>query len=96
MRLEEALRILKEHREEIPEFGVTSLSVLGSVARNEARPESDVNILVEFGVPMGYFGLARLQRYLEGLLGRKVDLATVGALREKMREQVLREAVRAA
>jgi predicted nucleotidyltransferase len=96
MLLEDALRILREHWEEIASFGVTSISVFGSVARGEAGPDSDVDILVEFGVPVGLFKFVRFQRYLESLLGRRVDLATPGALREQMREQVLREAVHAA
>jgi uncharacterized protein len=96
MPLYEVLHILREHREEIAGFGVTSLSVFGSVARGEAGPESDVDMLVEFGAPIGLFGFVRLKDYLESILGRRVDLAMVGALREQMRERILREAVRAA
>ncbi|MBI2863794.1 MAG: nucleotidyltransferase family protein [Chloroflexi bacterium] len=96
MRLDEVLRLLKAHREEIVDFGVTSLSVFGSVARDEAGPNSDVDILVEFGVRIGLFQFVRLKNYLEKLLGRPVDLAMVGSLREEMREQILGEAVRAA
>ena len=96
MRKEEALRILAQHREEIYAFGVASLAIFGSVARNEAGPDSDVDILVEFAVPTGYFGLFRLQRRLEELLGRRVDLATPGAVRESMKDRILLEAVHAA
>ncbi len=96
MPLDEVLRILRQHRGEIASYGVTSLSIFGSVARGEAGPESDVDVLVEFGVPVGLFEFVRFQQFLEKLLGQRVDLATVGALRENMREQILREAVRAA
>ena len=96
MRRDEALRIIAEHRDGIAEFGVTSLSIFGSVARDEAGPNSDVDVLVEFGVPVGYFELIRLGNYLEKLLGRRVDLATMGALRSTMKDQILKEAVRAA
>lgn len=96
MSLEEVLRIIREHRDEIAGYGVTSLSIFGSVARGEAGPRSDVDVLVEFGVPVGLFHLVKFQHYLERLLGRRVDLATIGALRENMREQILQEAVRAA
>jgi predicted nucleotidyltransferase len=96
MRREETLRLLAEHREEIAGFGVKSIAIFGSVARDEARPDSDIDVLVEFGVPVGYFGFLRLKRYLESLLGRAVDLATPYALREQMREQILEEAIRAA
>ena len=96
MRRDEALRLLAAHREEIGRFGVKSLAIFGSVARDQAGPNSDVDVLVEFSVPVGLFTFLRLQHYLEDMLGRRVDLATPDALRESMREQVLREAVRAA
>lgn len=96
MHLDEALRILAEHREEIAGYGVTSLFVFGSVARGEAGPESDVDVLVEFGAPIGLFQFVRLKDYLESVLGRQVDLAMPGALREQMRDRILSEAVRAA
>jgi uncharacterized protein len=92
----EALGILAEHRDEIAAYGVKSLAIFGSVARNEARPDSDVDVLVEFGVPTGIFEFLRFQRYLQGVLGRRVDLATPAALHPRMREQILTEAVHAA
>ena len=96
MRLAEVLRIIGQHREEIASYGVTSLAVFGSVARDEAGPRSDVDMLVEFGAPVGLFKFVRFKDYLEKILGRRVDLTTIGALKEQMREQVLKEAVRAA
>ena len=53
MRRDEALRLLAAHREEIARFGVKSLAIFGSVARDEAGPDSDVDVLVEFSVPVG-------------------------------------------
>jgi len=96
MQREEILRILAEHKEELRRFDVKSLALFGSIARGEERADSDVDILVEFSKPVGLFEFIRLKRSLEGLLGRPVDLATPAAIREKMREQVLREAVYAA
>ena len=96
MRREEALRILSQHHEEILSFGVDWLAIFGSVAHDEAGPDSDVDVLVEFSVPIGLFGCIRLKQYLEQMLGRSVDLATFDAIREPMRESVLREAIRAA
>jgi hypothetical protein len=80
------------------DFAVTRLAVFGSVARNEARADSDVDILVEYepGARVGLFEFVRLQRYLSEVLGRRVDLPTPDALREEMREAVLQEAIRAA
>ena len=96
MRRDEALAILKSHKQELIKFDVKSLAIFGSVARDEAGPESDVDILVEFAKPIGLFEFVRLKIYLENLLQRKVDLVTPDALKERMREQILKEAIRAA
>ena len=96
MRRDEALAILKSHKQELIKFDVKSLAIFGSVARDEAGPESDVDILVEFAKPIGLFEFVRLKIYLEKLLQRKVDLVTPDALKERMREQILKEAICAA
>jgi predicted nucleotidyltransferase len=93
---EEVLTLLASHHEELKDLGVHSLSLFGSIARDEAGAESDVDILVEFARPVGLFAFLRLQDYLEGVLGRRVDLVTVGALRPEIRERIVNEAVRAA
>ncbi len=74
-------------------FGVTRLALFGSTARNEARSDSDVDIVVSFDGPATsrrYFGV---QFYLEDLLGRPVDLVTDKALRPELRPYIEREAV---
>lgn len=96
MRRDEILRILHEHRAELDEFNVASLALFGSVARDEARPDSDVDMLVEFDQPVGLFTFIRLQLHLQYLLGRPVDLVTPDALRTPLREHILGEALRAA
>jgi predicted nucleotidyltransferase len=73
-----------------------TLSVFGSVARGEARPESDVDLLVEFSAPVGLFEFVRLRRFLEEILGARVDLVTPDALKPQLKQAVLREAIRAA
>lgn len=72
--------------------------VFGSVARDEATDASDIDVLVEFEEDrrVGLFAFVRLQRFLADILGRPVDLATREAIREEMRDQILKEAVRAA
>ena len=90
----DVLRVLGEHREELAtRFRVKSLAVFGSVARDEAGPDSDVDLLVEFNRPAGLLTLVGLQRYLETLLGRKVDLGVADSLREELRENVQRDIV---
>ena len=94
MRREQAIAILNAHQEEIKKFRVKSLSLFGSVARDEARSDSDVDLLVEFETPVGLFAFMRLQRYLEAILGCSVDLGTPNSLRPYLRESVIKEAVR--
>ena len=96
MRRTDALETLDTHKAGIKAFGVRGLTLFGSVARDEARPESDVDILVEFERPVGYFTLVRLGIYLEQILACRVDLVTPGALTERFRERIRQEAVRAA
>lgn len=99
MQRDEAIEKLRNHSTELKKhYGVAHISVFGSVARNEARPDSDVDILVDFApeAHIGLFGFARLQRRLEEILGAKVDLTTPGALKRQLKDQILKELVRAA
>lgn len=92
---ERVLALLNTHRDRLDEFAVKALFLFGSVARGEATPESDVDLLVELDRPVGLFTLLRLQSYLEELLGCSVDLGTPNSLRPHLRETVLKEAIRA-
>lgn len=75
---------------------VQAIWVFGSVARGEADEESDVDILVDLDAPVSLFEFVRLRRQLASILGRRVDLVTRDGLRPHLRDQVMREAVRAA
>lgn len=93
----EALRIISVHEGEIKGFGVRRLALFGSVARDEAGPESDVDVLVEFDDrPIGLFEFVDLQRYLESILHAPVDLETEDGLKQQLRENILKEAIPAA
>ena len=96
MRRAEALAFFASHRDDLRRLGISSLLIIGSVARDEARPDSDLDLIAEFDRPIGYLGLARVQRELERLLGCRVDLATLGMIRPEQRDRVFAEAVRAA
>ena len=97
MRQDDVLQILKQKNAEMAKrFGVESLSLFGSVARDEATSYSDVDLLVEFNRPVGYFGLFALQDYLEKLLGCSVDLGTPDSLKPYMRDRVKGELIRVA
>jgi uncharacterized protein len=89
--------LLAEKREEIlaiaAQHGAYNIRVFGSVARGEARDDSDVDFLVEVGSNRSSWFPVGLIQDLENLLGRKVDIATEKGLKDRIRERVLREAV---
>jgi predicted nucleotidyltransferase len=93
---EDVIQTLARHAPALRTHGVRSLVLFGSIARREARPDSDVDLIVEFDHPVGYFALFRLQDQLADWLGRPVDLATVDSLRPELRQRVLIEGLRAA
>ena len=68
--------------------------IFGSVARNEAGPESDIDILVRFDRPRGLFAFVGTKLELEDALGRKVDLIQMGALRKEFRPYVDKDKIR--
>ncbi len=89
--------LLREKREEILQIaarhGARNVRVFGSVARGEADERSDIDFLVEMERGRSLFDLGGLLVDLQDLLGQEVDVITVGGLRERMRDRVLREAV---
>jgi uncharacterized protein len=90
-------RLVKEKRREIlriaSRYGARDVRVFGSVARGEDDPESDVDFLVELEPGRSLLDLGGMQMELESLLGCRVDVVTVGGLKARMRERVLREAM---
>ena len=96
MTRDELVRILGEHRSELDAHGVQSLALFGSMARDEAGPESDVDLLVEYSRPVGLFEVVDLKEYLEKLLGRRVDLVLREDLKPRIRDRILGEAIPAA
>ena len=98
MERDKVLRILTAHRNTLRQrFGVRSLALFGSVARDEASGSSDVDLLVEFDDrPVGLFHFFTVQHYLEDILGvEKVDLVMPDALHTELKNDVLREAIHA-
>lgn len=73
--------------------GIRRLALFGSILHDDFRPESDIDILVEFqpGVHVG-LAFVRIQDELSSLLGRKVDLNTPGSISKYFRDAVLHEA----
>src|SRR5271157_1335013 len=74
--------------------GASELSLFGSAARGEMRPDSDIDFLVDFlpGARPGLLGVSAMTRELSVLLGRRVDLAVKPALKPLVRPTVLAQA----
>ena len=90
---DEILQVLRDHQAELRAMGVKSLAIFGSVARGEATPESDVDVLVEFDGPATFDRFMETKFFLEDLLGCSVDLVTRQALKPRIRPHVEREAL---
>jgi predicted nucleotidyltransferase len=82
----EVLRVAARH-------GARNVRVIGSVARGEARPDSDLDLLVDLDEGRSLLDHAALMLELGRLLGRKVDVATERGLRPRVRDRVLAEAI---
>ncbi|HEX4072884.1 MAG TPA: nucleotidyltransferase family protein [Planctomycetaceae bacterium] len=95
MRRNATVQILARHLPELRrDFGVSSLSLFGSLARDEAHEASDVDVLVDFDRPVTLFDLVSLELRLEQLLNvQKVDVIVRDALHTSLRENILREAI---
>jgi predicted nucleotidyltransferase len=83
---EQILQVARRH-------GVTGVRVFGSMARGDAGPESDVDLLVEIGAEPSAWFPGGLIAELEGLLGRRVQVITERGLDELLRDRILEEAV---
>ena len=89
------INIIRAHQNEMKmRFQVASLSIFGSVSRGTEGQDSDVDILVRYEKIPGLFAHLELKKYLEGIIGRRVDLVTESALKKQLRQHILQEAVR--
>jgi len=93
MSKDEIIARLKAQQARIKSFGVKSLAIFGSVARNEAKPESDLDLLVEFEEKITFDRYMDLKIYLEDYLGMKVDLVSQKMLKPQILTSVLAEAI---
>lgn len=89
--------LIQEKREDIIRIaalhGASNVRLFGSVARGEAKPDSDIDFLVEMESDRSLLDRIALIQDLEDLLGKKIDVATVKGLREVWRDRILNEAV---
>jgi len=88
---------VRAHRDEIVQlgerFGVRNIRVFGSVARGEATPESDLDLLVDVDRGHGYFDMAGFALGVEDQIGVFTQVATPRGLKFRIRDRVIREAV---
>lgn len=85
--------LIKLKPELVKQFGITRLALFGSTVGDEAKPQSDIDIIVSFDGPATsarYFGV---QFYLEDALGTPVDLVTEKAIRPELRSFIEQEAI---
>lgn len=75
----------------VKKYGITSLGVFGSRARGTAKPNSDIDLLVEFSSPKSLFELVRIERELSEALKVKVDLLTRRSLSPYLKDRILKE-----
>jgi len=99
MRQSEIISALRAHESELKQAGVTSLSLIGSIARGDDRPDSDVDVVVSLAEDVrrggfSYFGrIDRLRERLESILARQVDLVAEPVQKERLRREIEKDRV---
>lgn len=97
MKSQEIIELIQLHMEELRAlFLVRELLLFGSAARNEATDSSDIDLIVDFEGPSTFDRFMGLKFYLEDLLGKKVDLVTLKALRPAIKQAIEREVIHVA
>ncbi len=89
---ERILEFLRAHKEELrKQFGVTRLGLVGSYARDEAREESDIDLVVSLQSENSFRSFFGLLHFLQDNLHERIDLATEASLKPRVRETIMRD-----
>ena len=92
--LKEVNEILREHKEGLcKKYKVKEIGIFGSFVRGEQKKRSDIDILVEFEEVPDLLKFIEIERYLERLLKKKVDLVRKNSLRPELKDRILKETV---
>ncbi len=95
MQAETAISRLRAHEQELRGLGIARLSLFGSTARGEARPDSDVDLAVSFDAAagIGMFKLFAIEERLREIVGVQIDLVSEPAHRRRFQSQIDRDRV---
>jgi len=88
----QVIETLQVHREQLRRLGVKKIGLFGSVARESAESQSDVDMIVEFSETT-YRRFIALKSFLESILGRKVDLLTPPAVEGRLKEEIEKDLI---
>ena len=89
------LKLVEANQERLRRLGVREFGLFGSFARGESRPDSDIDFVVDLE-EKSFDTYMAVKELLESLLARRVDLVLKSAIKPRLRDRILREAVRAA
>jgi uncharacterized protein len=89
---QQVIETLQAHHEQLRQFGVKKISLFGSIARESAEPQSDVDMVVEFSETT-YRRFVALKSFLESILGRRVDLLTPAAVEGRLKAEIEKDLV---
>lgn len=89
--------VKRKLRNELPsleeEYGIEEIALFGSIARNEANPESDLDVLVTFDREIGFLKFIELEERIEQITGKNVDLVTEKALKPKIGKRIQQDKI---
>ncbi len=88
----QVIEILQAHQDELRQLGVKKIRLFGSIARESAGSQSDVDMVVDFS-QITYRRFVALKAFLESILGREVDLLTPAAVQGRLKEEIERDLV---
>lgn len=93
--IQNAIELLRAHESDLRQLGVAHAAVFGSVARGDARPDSDIDVLVELDEarPIGVFEYARLKLYIGQLFNGAGDVVNRRTLKPLLRANILHDAI---